>query len=398
MRPWQLGLLTFVLWLMAFSLGWKPFWILAWALTIAFALSIFWLSLSTRGLKFSRSALGGRAQVGERVEERLALENHSIVPKLWVQVADGSSLPGHHAGYVSSVGAHQRIAWRAKTMCRRRGRFTLGPVTATTGDPLGLFRRELALAPEHPLLVLPPVLPLSNFDLFPGTMPGRGRGSQRSLQTTTNVVTVRSYVPGDALTRIHWPTTARLGQFMVKEFDLDPTIDVVILLDLDRDIQAGEGDSSTEEYGVTIAASLASYLLRQQELSVGLVVGGVTEGSLPLDRGERQLDRILELLAVVHPKRSTPLGEVLAVEEAKLARNTVLIIITASTNLDWPPALHHLQRRGVRPLAILLNPQSFDESLGSNAQAQDTLLAEGVPAIPIERGDPLVHVLEQGPR
>jgi hypothetical protein len=86
------------------------------------------------------------------------------------------------------------------------------------------------------------------------------------------------------------------------------------------------------------------------------------------------------------------------VEEAKLARNTVLIIITASTKLDWPTALHHLQRRGVHPLAILLNPQSFDETLGSNRSAQDALLAEGVPAISIERGDPLVHVLEQGPR
>jgi uncharacterized protein (DUF58 family) len=398
MRPWQLALLTFLLWLMAFSLGWKPFWILAWALTIAFGLSVVWLAFSTRGLKFTRSALGGRAQVGERIEERLALENHSVLPKLWVQVADGSSLPGHHAGYVSSVGPHQRIAWRARTVCRRRGRFTLGPVVATTGDPLGLFRQELALAPEHPLLVLPPVLPLSNFDLYPGAMPGRGRGAQRSLQTTTNAYTVRNYVPGDALTRIHWPTTARLGQFMVKEFDLDPTIDVVILLDLDRDVQAGEGDSSTEEYGVTIASSLASYLLRQQELAVGLVVNGVSEAALPLDRGERQLDRILELLAVVHPKRSVSLGQVLAVEETKLARNTVLIIITASTNLDWPTVLHLLQRRGVRPLAILLNPHSFDESFSSNARVQDALLAEGVPAIPIERGDPLVHVLEQGPR
>jgi uncharacterized protein (DUF58 family) len=398
MRPWQLALLTFLLWLMAFSLGWKPFWILAWALTIAFGLSVVWLAFSTRGLKFTRSALGGRAQVGERIEERLALENHSVLPKLWVQVADGSSLPGHHAGYVSSVGPHQRIAWRARTVCRRRGRFTLGPVVATTGDPLGLFRQELALAPEHPLLVLPPVLPLSNFDLYPGAMPGRGRGAQRSLQTTTNAVTVRNYVPGDALTRIHWPSTARLGQFMVKEFDLDPTIDVVILLDLDRDVQAGEGDSSTEEYGVTIASSLASYLLRQQELAVGLVVNGVSEAALPLDRGERQLDRILELLAVVHPKRSVSLGQVLAVEEVKLARNTVLILITASTNLDWPTVLHLLQRRGVRPLAILLNPHSFDESFSSNARVQDALLAEGVPAIPVERGDPLVHVLEQGPR
>lgn len=398
MRPWQLIGLTIIMMALAFSLGWKPFWVLAWALLVALLLSVWWLSMSTRGLTFSRSALGGRAQVGERVEERLALENHSVVPKLWVQVSDGSSLPGHHAGYVSSVGPHQRIAWRAKTVCKRRGRYTLGPVTATTGDPLGLFRRELSLAPEHQLIVLPPVLPISSFDLYPGVMPGRGRGSQRSLQTTTNVVTVRNYVPGDGLTRIHWPTTARMGELMVKEFDLDPTIDVVVLLDLDRDAQAGEGDSSTEEYGVTIAATLVSYLLRQQELAVGLAVNGDEEGSLPLDRGERQLDRALEVLAVVHAKRPVTLAQALTIEESRLARNTVLIVITSSTDLDWPEVLHHLQRRGVRPLVILLDPRSFDEGFGGNGAVMDALVAGGVPVLPVQRGDPLVHVLEQGAR
>ncbi|MFI5272519.1 MAG: DUF58 domain-containing protein [Ktedonobacterales bacterium] len=398
MRPWQLASLTVVTWLLAVGLGWRPFWVLAWALTAAFALSLAWLAMSAQGLTFKRSALGGRAQVGERIEERLALENHSWMPKLWVQVTDGSSLPGHHAGYVSSVGPHQRIAWRARTLCRRRGRYTLGPVTATTGDPLGLFRRELALAPEHQLLVLPPVLPLAHFDLYPGAMPGRGRGSQRSLQTTTNVVTVRNYVPGDALTRIHWPTTARLGQFMVKEFDLDPTIDVVLLLDLDADVQAGEGDSSTEEYGVTVAASVVSYLLRQQELAVGLAVNGTSEASLPLDRGERQLDRCLEVLAVVHPRKRIPLAEALVGEGARLSRNTVLIIVTPSPDLDWAEALHHLQRRGVHPLVIALDAHSFEERIGGNAAVRDALIASGIPVIPIERGDPLLHVLEQGPR
>jgi hypothetical protein len=73
-------------------------------------------------------------------------------------------------------------------------------------------------------------------------------------------------------------------------------------------------------------------------------------------------------------------------------------LVIAVSLINKHTVLHLLQRRGVRPLAILLNPHSFDESLGSNTRVQDALLAEGVPAIPIERGDPLVHVLEQGPR
>jgi len=398
MRPWQLVGISALLALLAITIGWRPFFIVTYALLGALVLSILWNFVGTRGLRFTRTAVGGRAQVGERIEERLALENHSVFPKLWVQVADESTLPGHHAGYVSSVGPRQRIAWHARTLCRTRGRYRLGPVTATTGDPLGLFRRQLVLSPERPLLVLPPVLPLANLELYPGAMPGRGRGSQRSLQTTTNVVTVRNYVPGDPLTRIHWPSTARLGQFMVKEFDLDPTIDVVVLLDLDRRAQAGSGDSSTEEYGVTIAASIAAYLLRQQELAVGLGISGSIEAGLPLDRGERQLDRILELLAIVHPLRSFPLAQALAAEEPRLARNTILLVITPSTELQWPEGLHHLQRRGVRPFVVLLDPSSFDATLASNARVHTALIAAGVPVIAVRRGDPLVHVLEQGPQ
>jgi uncharacterized protein (DUF58 family) len=209
---------------------------------------------------------------------------------------------------------------------------------------------------------------------------------------------VRNYVAGDPLTRIHWPSTARLGQFMVKEFDLDPTIDVVVLLDLDREAQAGAGDSSTEEYGVTIASSVSGYLLRQQELAVGLAVSGATDVSLPLDRGERQLDRILEMLAIAHATHDVPLVEALANEETRLQRNTVLVVITPSTALDWPQGLHHLQRRGVRPFVILLDPHTFNDELPDSQRVHDALVAAGVPVIGVRRGDPLVHILEQGPQ
>jgi uncharacterized protein (DUF58 family) len=398
MRPWHLVVLLVFSAAMAIGIGWKPFYMITYVLLAALIFAQVWVIAGTRGLRFTRSDVGARAQVGERIEERLALENHSLLPKFWVQVNDDSTLPGHHAGYVSTVGGRQRIAWKARTLCRARGRYRLGPVKAGVVDPLGLFRRELVLAPERQILVLPPVLPLGHLELYPGALPGRGRGSQRSLQTTTNVVTVRNYVPGDPLTRIHWPSTARLGQFMVKEFDLDPTVDIVVLLDLDSDTQAGEGDHSTVEYGVTLAATIAAHLLRQQELAVGLAVSGSQEASLSLDRGERQLDRILEMLAVAQSVRRVNLTDALATEETRLARNTILIVITPSAALDWPDGLSHLQRRGVRPFVVLLDPSSFDETRQSNAHVHDALVATGIPVVPVHKGESLVHVLEQGPQ
>lgn len=397
MRPWQLIALILAMGMLAVFNGWRPFWVLFYALVLAFALALTWLSLSVRGLRFTRTSVGARAQVGDRIEERLALENHSWIPKLWVQVTDGSTLPGHHAGYVSSVGPRQRIAWRARTVCRRRGRYTLGPVIATTGDPLGLFRRELPLAPATSLLVLPNALDLNTFSLFPGTMPGRGRGSQRSLQTTTNVVTVRDYRPGDALTRIHWPSAARHGQLMVKEFDLDPTIDVMTLLDLDKDIQAGKESESTEEYGVTIAASVTAYLLRQRDLAVSLEIPGPAGASIQVDRGERQRERILEALALVRATGHVSLGAALTDLSVRLSRNSALIVITSSTNLDWPPHLTALRRRGIRPVVVQIDPQSFEGGRGGVTRVTEALDAGGVPSLTIRQGDDLAAALENAP-
>src|SRR5260370_9634985 len=147
------------------------------------------------------------------------------------------------------MGGRKRATWRARTVCKQRGRFQLGPVTATSGDPFGLFRRRIMLTVPKELLVLPRVLPISSFVLFTGGLPGRGRSSRRALQTTTNATTIRDYMAGDALSRIHWRSSAHYNKLMVKEFDLDPAVAAWVFLDLHHVGRAGESAHTTEEYG-----------------------------------------------------------------------------------------------------------------------------------------------------
>jgi len=333
MRPWQAILLIIALLFLSISSGWSVLYKLTYVLLTLFILSWLWARYSLRKLDFHRNTVSGRVQVGETFEERLMLDNTSIMPKLWVQIADSSTLPGHRAGYVASMGGRKRAVWKARTVCRRRGRFQLGPVTATSGDPFGLFRRHIPLTSSHELLVLPQVLPLTNFALFSGGLPGRGRSSQRALQTTTNATTIRDYMAGDALSRIHWRSSAHYNKLMVKEFDLDPAVDAWIFLDLHDAVQAGEGEASTEEYGVTLAATIATYLLRQ-DLSVGMIVNAQHRELLSLDRGDRQVERVLELLAVVTSGPGPDLKEALALDALHFGRNTVAIVITPSTSRD----------------------------------------------------------------
>ena len=395
MRPWQAILLIIVLFFFAISSGWGVLYKLGYVMLVLFVLSWLWARYSLRNLRFHRTTTSGRVQVGEIFEERLTLDNTSVLPKLWVQIADASTLPGHRAGYVASMGGRKRAMWKARTVCRQRGRFQLGPVTATSGDPFGLFRRRIFLTASHEVLVLPQVLPITNFALFTGGLPGKGRSARRALQATTNATTVREYLAGDALSRIHWRSSAHNNKLMVKEFDLDPAVDAWLFLDLNESIQAGEGEHSTEEYSVTIAATIATYLLRQ-DLSLGIVVNAGHREILSLDRGARQSERMLELLAVVTAGPGPDLKEALALDAFHFGRNTVAIVITPSNSRDWHEGLRHLQRRGVQVAVVGLNAASFD---GSPADEDSLALLEGagVPVMRVKRGDPLMQVLETNP-
>lgn len=395
MRPWQTLVLLLVLAFFAISSGWHPLYILTYVLLSMLILAWFWARYSLRHMVFRRASAVGRVQVGETFEERLMLDNESTLPKLWVQVADGSTLPGHRAGYVASMGGRKRATWRARTHCRQRGRFQLGPVVATSGDPFGMFRRRVVLTGVRELLVLPRVLPISSFVLFSGGLPGRGRSARRALQTTTNANTIREYMSGDALNRIHWRSSAHYNKLMVKEFDLDPAMDAWVILDLHDAVQAGEGEESTEEYGVTIAATIANYLLRQ-DLSLGMIVNAEHREFLSLDRGERQIERVLELLTVVHAGPGPDLKEALALEAFHFGRNTMAIIITPSTSRDWHEGVRHLQRRGVQVSVVGLDAASFD----NRPVDEDTLaLLEGanVPVLRVKSGMPIAEALEKAP-
>ncbi len=395
MRPWQVLLLIIVLAFLAISSGWHALYLLTYVLFTLFILSWLWTRYSLRKITFRRTSGVGRVQVGDTFDERLMLDNISVMPKLWVQIADGSTLPGHRAGYVASMGGRKRATWRARTICKQRGRFQLGPVTAMSGDPFGLFRRRVMLTGSKDLLVLPRVLAISNFVLFTGGLPGRGRSSHRALHPTTNATTIRDYTVGDALSRIHWRSTAHYNRLMVKEFDLDPAMDAWIFLDMNEDVQVGEGEHSTEEYGVTIAATIATYLLRQ-DLSVGMIVNAQQREFLSLDRGERQIERVLEMLAVVTPGSGSDLKEALALDAFHFGRNTVAIVITPSTSRDWHESLRHLQRRGVQVAVVGLDAASFEDE-PPDEDTLSLLEGAGIPVLRVKCKASLTEALEQDP-
>ncbi len=172
-------------------------------------------------------------------------------------------------------------------------------------------------------------------------------------------------------------------------------MDAWIFLDLNEAVQAGEDEHSTEEYSVTIAATLAAYLLRQ-DLSLGMIVNAQQREFLSLDRGDRQLERVLELLAVVKSGSGPDLKEALAMDAFHFGRDTVAIVITPSNSRDWHESLRHLQRRGVQVAVVGLDAASFE-----NKPPDEDMLAllegAGIPVLRVKCEASLTEALERDP-
>ncbi len=344
--------LWLVLLLFALSTGWSATWMLVWALALLIGSSFVWAQWNVHGLELRRRHRVRRIQVGETFTEQAILEAEpgflQVWPRLWLELHDGSDFPNHHLDSVLSLGPLGRKVWELKSVTTRRGRFSLGPVWVTSGDPFGIFRASRKLVDGTTIVVYPRTVPLPGFGRVPGELPGGALQGVRVQFTTPNVSSVRDYRPGDALNRVHWPTTARTGRLMVREFELDPTADVWIVLDLEAAAHAGSGLESTEEYAVSAAASLARHLLDQ-----GRVVGLVSQmATLPADRGPRQLERILEVLALVRASSHLTLAALLSAETSRFARSSTLIVVTPSTAEGWARFCQALGARGVRSTAV----------------------------------------------
>jgi uncharacterized protein (DUF58 family) len=327
---------------------------------IAMAVPAAWLLVwwNTRDIDAEVDRKTARAQVGQEAQEIIEVRNKSFLPKVWLEVEDPSDLPGHRSKRVVIIPPRRSRNWVVNTPLRRRGLFDWGPLRLTAVDPFGLFRRVREVGGQQQILVYPQVVDLPHFQAPPANLPGEGRFRKRTHYITPNASGIREYAPGDAFNRIHWRSTARTGELMVKTFELDPASDIWVILDLERRVNAGREEESTEEYGVRIAASVARHYIVNNR-PVGLMTFGRDLRVLEPERGQQQLTRILETLATAYAVGDAPLGNLLMEEQRRFGRHTTLVVVTSATDDHWLTAIQSLTQRGVRAAVVLLDPSTF---------------------------------------
>jgi len=367
-----------------------------------------WSVISMRGIHLIRQARTLRASMGEVFEEHFEVKNATWPGCLWLEVINQSNLPmAGGSRLLTGIVSRQRRFFTARTLLSRRGAFLLGPTSLASGDPFGLFTIHKQVPARDTLVVLPMISTIAHFPPPPGILSGGQTVHKRTSDVTPHAAGVREYVPGDPMKRIHWPTTAHRGRFMVKEFEQDPQADIWLFLDAQADIRALMQEQAlplsedswwlrrpkvtlpcdTFEYAVSAAASLARYfLLERRSVGLACVTGRVT--IVPADRGERQVTKILETLAFLQPTGDMPLHGLVTMQAKLLPIGTGVIIITSSVQPEVLLSVDDLQRRGLRPVVVMIKPESFG-SVEDSVSITAGLLHRNVAVSSIGFGDDL---------
>jgi uncharacterized protein (DUF58 family) len=298
------------------------------------------------------------AHVGDQLRTTYTLRNTSRLPKLWLEVHNPSTLPIPLPGRAISLGTRRERSWVARVPLVRRGHFRVDPLQIRTGDPFGFFEANAAVGHGVTLVVYPKVERIPRWRLRAVSLEGSRSTPVRTQQTTPLATSIRPYAPGDAFNRIHWPSTARTGAIQVKEFDLEQTADVWLFVDLERRVQRGSGDDSTVEVAVRVAAAIAELALSENR-SVGLTTTGARLTHLSPDRGPRQRQKILNLLAAVDGDGTVPLVEALVAGLPLLRRGMSALIVTPAAEPAWVRPLARLRPRGIGTQVLYLDPRGF---------------------------------------
>ncbi len=355
-----------------------------------------WTLFGIRGIRVQAKNSPEHCQVGESLDEEFTVSNSSKLPKLLLRVEEDTDLPGKHNISALSLSPGGSSSWQNSIRCQRRGQYSLGSITVTTSDPLGLFSQHRKLGEPHYISVFPATLDLPFFSSASPNDFGYGTGQRSIIQISPNASSVREFTTGDSLNHIHWLSTAHTGKLMVKIFDADRSHSgsksVWVINDMHQASHMGEGNETTEEYGVTITASLIKKYL-DSRMPVGLIASGDQSYLFPPEHGEQQLRSMMKALTLMKATGTTPIEYLISDEIERFKGNSIVIIITPSGKEQIIDTVRQLKNRGNSAVVVFLDSTSFGGTINPMTTAR-SLNSIGVPAYIVRKGDDLARALD----
>ncbi|MET9044715.1 DUF58 domain-containing protein [Streptomyces sp. NPDC004362] len=360
----------------------------------------------------SRRLSPSRVPAGSEARVHLRMENVSRLPTGLLMLQDRVPyVLGPRPRFVLDrveAGGRREVSYRVRSDLR--GRYPLGPLQLRLSDPFGMCELTRSFSTYDTLTVIPRVEPLPPVRLS-GEARGYGDGRQRSLALAgEDDVIPRGYRHGDDLRRVHWRSTARYGELMVRREEQPQRARCTVLLDTRAVAFRGSGPDSAFEWAVAGAASALVHML-ERGFSVRLLTD--TGSSVPGEgadgfagASQQSADAaglMMDTLAVIDHSDGAGLSR--AYDLLRGGNEGLLVAFFGDLDEEQAAVAAKMSRRSGGALAFLLDSASWgrepDDVPSASDRSEDRLrlLREaGWTALAVPRGVPLADLWREADR
>jgi uncharacterized protein (DUF58 family) len=309
-------------------------------------------------LSLVRTITPQRLVSGTTARVRLELENLTRLPTRVLLAEDRVpySLGPSPRFVLARLPGGRRAAVTYSLRSDLRGRYLVGPLRLRLSDPFGMCELTRSFTATDPLVVVPRTYPLRAVQAG-GMWSGTGESMARSAAASgEDDVAVREYRYGDDLRRVHWRSTARRGELMVRRDEQPRQLRATVLLDARHDGHRGEGPASSFEWGVVAAASVG-VALAAERYGVRLVMDEHPSSWTGPYSGD-SAGQLLDELAVVSWNGAESLTGALAALTRSHGDGLIVALLGEITEQE-ATVLARLGGQGARCIAILLRTTAW---------------------------------------
>ena len=283
-------------------------------------------------------------------------------------------------------GGHRELSYQIRS--EARGKFTIGPLRVRVADAFGLVEISRSFGTASTLVVTPRIWPLPRATAASSWL-GEGGGGMRTISAIgEDDAAPRQYQDGDSLHRVHWKSTARYGQLMVRREEHQWRNSASVFLDTRRSAHSGSGPASTFEFAVSAAASIGAHLSGE-----GFRARLITDAGEIAPRGTFN-DTLLDMLAVITPSRTAALR---TGTSALASAGGQLIAVIGRLSADDARALAAARRGNAPAMAVVLAVSAWTSggTCQDAARSAEILSAAGWRVVVATADTPLADAWQQ---
>jgi uncharacterized protein (DUF58 family) len=306
----------------------------------------------------TRTVSPERVTAGSPLRVRLELQNLSRLPTRVLLAEDKVpyALGSPPRFVLDRMPGRQRAAVTYSLRAELRGRYPIGPLRLRVGDPFGMCELGRSFTGLDHVMVVPRLWPLAPMT-GGGTWGGAGDSLARAAAVSgEDDIATREYREGDDLRRVHWRSTAKRGELMVRREEQPRQMRASILLDTRARGHRGDGAASSFEWAVSAAASVAVHFAGLQH-GVRLILGGEPTGWTNPHSGEAA-GELLDRMAVVEVGADDALAG--GVDQLRRSRGDgIIVAVLGEVDEAVVARLAQLGQEGVPGIVVLMRTEEW---------------------------------------